>query len=145
MDNQVIPDTDHTVRHCWKRTWLDEDGDITSAAFKPRDAEEYISVSWIEYYVHPDFDENLNEVRTELASRRIVKPTHKLALLKVGRTSSYVHDGMDDGRQIIFRHKPGTVDDNSHSGIFEIYPDAEIIAELITESVLALLPAVETT
>lgn len=137
MDGDLIPESDYVLRHC-KSTWINEDGEVTSAAFKLRISEDHLSVLWKEFYPAPT-DNQLAQIRLELSSYRDVKNSHKLACLNVGRSVNHVKTKSNDKRVLIFQHKPRG--DDSHSGIFNLEPDGAIIAELLVESIIAIYPA----
>ena len=143
MNNDPIPDPCNVVRHCLRK-YVDEDGDITSAAFKLRHEknEEYLSVMWLEYFTDPTFQNKLDKVRGDLQHRRSLKPRDRLATLNVGVTRDYVMSSMSDGRILTFKHMPGRHNDNSHSGVFNIEPNGDEVAELMVESVSDVSPAV---
>ena len=52
-----IPDTDHVMRHVpWSKLLRDEDDNVIgflAQAFEQRRDEDYLSVSWVEYYADP--------------------------------------------------------------------------------------------
>ena len=139
VGNDVIPDDDHVVRHC-KATWFDDDGDLTSAAFKLRqdNGEEYLSVGWPEFFAGLTQDQQLANVRAELSSVRTVRPTHQLAVLQVGNTRNYVRANSPDHRNLLFKHKP-IPNYNSHGGIFGLEPGGDMIAELVLQIVKGVI------
>jgi len=142
MDNDLILDQDNVVRHCQKK-YIDEDGDITSAAFKLRHerSEEYLSVMWLEYFSDDSIQEKLERVRDDLRKRRSLRNRDRLAALNVGVTRTHVMSKMGDSRILEFKHRPGPRNDSSHSGIFNIEPSGDEVAEFLVESITDVWPA----
>lgn len=140
MDGDHLPDSDNIVRHV-PSTAVDDDGDVTSAAFKLRHerGEDHISVSWMEYFGKQSFADNLESVKQELSGFRVLKPSQKLACLNVGNSCKYVRDETNPPIQLEIIHKPRS--DDSHSGIFNIEKDEYTVAELLVETIFDTYPA----
>jgi len=64
----------------------------------------------------------------------------KIAVLKVGEIRQKVLMESQDRRNLKVLHNP-EVNDPSHSGIYNLKPDYELIAELILQTVLEAYPA----
>lgn len=144
MDNDQLPDNDNVSRHC-KGSLLNEDGEATSAAFKLRldQNENYLSVNWLEYFGSADIENRIKELRKEMAScERRVTSTHKLALINVGYAKKYISNETDDNRILDIKHKPNGKN-QSHSGIYNMEPDSDSIAELLAETVFSMTNAKE--
>lgn len=143
MDNDLILNQDNVVRHCLRKH-IDEDGDITSAAFKLRHerSEEYLSVMWLEYFSNDTIEKKLESARYDLRKRRSLSNRDRLAVLNVGVTRTHVMSNIGDRRNLEFKHKPGLRNNSSHSGIFNIEPNGDEVAELLVESIAGAWPAV---
>lgn len=136
-----ILDIHHMVRHVPPK-YIDEDGDITSAAFKLNlDKDEVeLSVYWPEYYAGETiFNNQVNKAKDDIRNRITVRKSHKFAIIKVGETKKYVKKESKGARELIFVHTPE--DSDSHSSIYHIEPNQDEIAELIFDTVVRVDPA----
>jgi len=70
---------------------------------------------------------------------RNLTTSDRLACLNVGRTISYVTSNMPR-RVLEFRHKP-TRKNASHSGIYNLEPNGDTVAEYLVESIVEIFPA----
>lgn len=143
MSNTVIPDEHHLIRHCPPK-YIDEDGDVTSAAFKlnREKNETELSTYWPEYFSSLSYSDQVNEAKKDLARQRKIRMSHKIAILEVGITKKYVKKSRKekDSRELKFVHTP--INNDSHSSILNIDPDGDAIAELIFESVQDIQAAI---
>ena len=86
-----------------------------SAAFIPKQDEEYLSVNWLEYFGETDLGAAVERVREVFRSKNYqVRPNGRFAVLNVGAAKTAVREGV--GQSLHINHLP--VDDESHSGIF---------------------------
>lgn len=136
-----ILDSHHVVRHVSPK-YFDEDGDITSAAFKLNleKNELDLSVYWPELYTEEvNFAHQIDKAKNDIRNSITVRGSHKFAIMNVGSTKKYVKKESRDDRELIFLHTPE--DGDSHSSIYQIDPNQDEIAELILETVTRVDPA----
>lgn len=139
MKDDPIHDQDHISRYC-SAMRCTENGQVTGAAFQPRQIDEYLSVNWLEFFHIADRQEEIREVRKVLSLKLGAKA--KIAVLNVGETTSYVRTKSPDARNLSMLHEPEE-DDPSHSGIYGFQYDDRLIADLIAEMVQETYPARE--
>ena len=135
MKSDKIPDQDHIARYC-KPTTI-EDGQIQATAFMLREGEESLSVNWLEFLNCTGRESEIKEIRS-IYSRKLkrVGANAKIAVLNVGEVREKVLKESHDRRNLEVFHNPEPEnDDPSHSGIYNLKPDNELIAELILETV----------
>ena len=70
-----------------------------------------------------------------------VRAGARIAILNVGVVKTKVQRESPDGRLLRVLHDPEEPDDPSHSGIYELRPDNELVAELIAQVVQEKYPA----
>ena len=138
MKGDRIPDQDHIARLCKPQTVAD--GQIQASAFKVKAVEESLSVNWLEFLNCSSREQEITELRKILARKLEVKSSAKIAVLNVGTVCKKVLTGSPDRRLIKALHDP-ELEDPSHSGIYDLKEDDELIAELILESVNESYPA----
>ncbi len=139
MKGDILPDGDHIARYC-KPTQAPE-GVIQATAFLPRDNEESLSVNWLEFLDCPDRESEISRLRSVYdAKLNRVAVNARIAVLKVGDVRQKVMAESEDRRALKILHDPEE-NDPSHSGIYNVKPDDELIAELILETVLENHPA----
>jgi hypothetical protein len=127
-----IPDNDHISRFC-KPTQA-PNGQIQATAFLLRTDEESLSVNWLEFLKCANRLSEINEIRriySETFSR--VSANARILVLNVGEIRNIVLAGTKDNRDLRVLHDPIVGGDQSHSGIYDLEPDNELIAELILE------------
>jgi len=128
-----IPDTDHVARYC-SPARVDDEGVVQASAFLLRRGEDYLSVNWLEFLDRPTRNGEIEEIRRVYGRKSFrVKPRARFAVLNVGKIRQTVRDGTEDNRILDACHNPSS-NDPSHSGIYNIGADHELIAELILES-----------
>ena len=139
MKGQVIPDSDHVARHCKTSTVAGDE--ILATAFMMREGEPYLSVNWLEDLKRSD---RANEVRAlqELYPSKMTRvgAGARIAILNVGTLRTKVERESPDKCLLRVLHEPEP-DDPSHSGIYDIPYDDDIVAELIAQVVLENHPA----
>lgn len=137
MRGDPLPDSNHIARYC-KPTQA-PDGQIQATAFMLRSAEESLSVNWLECLNCSSREHEITEIRNIYASTfNRVGANAKIAVLNVGEVREKVLTESEDRRNLEVLHDPKEDEppDPSHSGIYNLKPDDELIAELILETVL---------
>ncbi|RMH45327.1 MAG: hypothetical protein D6694_04870 [Gammaproteobacteria bacterium] len=144
----MIPDSDDIARHC-KGSWIQEDGRVSSNAFKLRPNESYLSVSWLDFWGKESSEENLEETRKAFKRKGFeLRKSARFAVAQVGVMCDAVATE-SQGKTIEVLHEPDVPHDESHSGIYntasiealEEAVVAEIIAAVITPD--QIFPAIE--
>ncbi|MDE2216446.1 MAG: hypothetical protein KGJ87_04695 [Planctomycetota bacterium] len=134
MRGDTIPDKNHIARYC-KPTQA-PDGQIQATAFMLRADEESLSVDWLEFLNCPSRESEITKIRNIYSTRfRSVGASAKIAVLNVGEVREKVLKESQDRRNLEVLHNPENPDDPSHSGIYNLKQDDEMIAELILETV----------
>ena len=131
MKGDKIPDQNHIARYC-KPTQV-SDGQIQATAFMLRTGEESLSVNWLEFLNCSSRESEITEIRNLYSSKLSVGVRAKIAVLNVGEVRQKVLTESPDGRNLEVIHDP-LIDDPSHSGIYNLKQDGELIAELILET-----------
>lgn len=148
MEDELIAEDQHVVRHCESK-WCFDDATISSANFELRKkngalVEEYLSVGWLERYAEGNRANQVAAYRTAIHPKiRTIKRKDRLAVLNVGQTVERVRSRTTDRRILHFRHHPSNVagkEDVGHSGIHETTPDEVRIRELLVNSVIEDYP-----
>ena len=132
MKGDKIPNQHHITRYCQPKYILD--GQIQPGAFKLRAGEESLSVNWLEFLNCSSRESEITEIRNLYSSKLSVGVRAKIAVLNVGEVRQKVLTESPDGRNLEVIHDP-LIDDPSHSGIYNLKQDGELIAELILETV----------
>ena len=132
MKGDRIPDSHHIGRYCKPSTIAD--GQIQATAFMLRRDEESLSVNWLEFLNCTNREKEVVELRKIYSSKLSVGARAKIAILNVGEVREKVLTESPDRRNLEVLHNP-TEDDPSHSGIYNLREDDELIAELILETV----------
>jgi hypothetical protein len=141
MRGDKIPDPDHISRFC--RPMQAPEGQIQATAFMLRSVDNYLSVNWLENLNCSSRDHEINEIRNIYSEKFKVGARAKIAVLNVGKVREKVLTESPDKRNIEVLHEPIENDmyDPSHSGIYNLKQDDELIAELILETVHEVHPA----
>ena len=133
MKGDTIPDNDHIVRLCHNKYVADEQ--IQATAFQLRRNEDSLSVNWLECLNCSGRENEIAEMRKMYAETfSSVGTRAEIAVLNVGEVREKVRLGSPDRRNIDVLHDP-MPEDPSHSGIYNLKPDNELIAELILETI----------
>lgn len=146
MKDEPIPDEQHITRLCKTGGLNDEQTRPITAAFMPREGEEYLSVNWVEFFCLPSREDGIDKIRQCLNTKFELRPSYRLALLNVGELIARVKA---DTRGTVIPevvHRPDEPKpDPSHSGIFNLpHQDKEkmlTVANALVESVLDVVPA----
>ena len=109
MDKRSLPENDHFARHCTPGMFSDEEDNermppwLKGKAFEPTISNPILSGLWPEYH-KGDWQARLTAIRKELRDGgRTVKPSHKLAILRVQKIKAI---GNDRGKKLDAIHKP---------------------------------------
>jgi len=128
----TVPDSDHIARYC--KPMAIEDGRLLPTAFMLRPEEEYLSVNWLEYLNCSNRESEIQGVLAAYSAKQFKpKASSKIAVLNVGKVRQAVRLESSDGRNLRILHKPSLPYDPSHSGVHNISPDNELIAEIIVQ------------
>lgn len=138
MKGDKIPDKNHITRYC-KPTHV-SDGQIQATAFMLRTGEESLSVNWLEFLSCSSREHEITEIRNIYSAKLNVGARARIAILNIGDVRKKVLAESPDRRNLEVLHNP-TPDDPSHSGIYNLKQDDELIAELILETVHETYPA----
>lgn len=139
MKGDNIPDSDNIARFC--RPWQAPDGEIQATAFMLRTGEESLSVNWLEFLKCSDRKNEIREIQRIYSETFSVSVNARIAVLNVGEMRNIVRTESPDNRNIEVLHDPIPGVDQSHSGIYNLKPDNELIAELIVEVIRENHPA----
>ncbi len=133
MKGEKIPDQNHIARFC--RPMQAPEGQIQATAFMLRADEESLSVNWLEFLNCSSRESEITKIRTIYSETfSSVGARAKIAILNVGEVRKKVLTESPDGRNLEVLHDP-LINDLSHSGIYSLKQDDELIAELILETV----------
>ncbi|MDY6932982.1 MAG: hypothetical protein SVZ03_02010 [Spirochaetota bacterium] len=132
MKGEKIPDQDHISRFC--RPMQAPEGQIQATAFMLREGEESLSVNWLEFLNCSSRENEITKIRTIYSETFAVGARAKIAILNVGEVRKKVLKESQDSRNLEVFHNP-IINDPSHSGIYNLKQDNELIAELILETV----------
>lgn len=132
MKGDKIPDQHHIGRYC--RSTHTSDGQIQATAFMLRSGEEILSVNCLELLNCSGRESEVAQLRTIYATKLNVGARAKIAILNVGEVRNHVLDESPDRRNLKVLHDPQS-EDPSHSGIYNLREDDELIAELIRKTV----------
>ena len=132
MKGEKIPDQNHIARFC--RPLQVHEEQIQATAFMLREDEECLSVNWLEFLNCSSRENEITKIRTIYSETFTVGARAKIAVLNVGDVHEKVLTESPDGRNLDVLHDPA-MNDPSHSGIYNLKQDDELIAELILETV----------
>jgi hypothetical protein len=142
MKGDTIPDQHHIARLCRPKHISDEK--IQASAFMVRVGEESLSVNWLEFLKSSSRENEIAELQNIYSKKfNKVEVRAQIAILNVGEVREKALTESPDRRNLKVLHDPqyGTVNDPSHSGIYNLKHDDELIAELILETVQETYPA----
>ena len=139
MKGDPIPDQDHVARLCSYQHA--PEGQIQATAFLLKKDDHCLSVDWLEFFNCSTIIEEFAEIRKVYTLRfNRVGAKALIAVLNVGEVCEKVLKESHDRRILEILHDP-LKNDPSHSGIYNLRPDNEFIAELILETVLEIYAA----
>lgn len=133
MKGDVIPDKDDIARYC-KASYIQQDGCVSGDAFKLRPEEDFLSVSWLNYWRKGSFEENIAATRNALQRKLKISRKAKLAVVNVGSMRENVQQALS-GETVSVLHEPSSTDP-SHSGIYGTN-SIENLEEAIVAEILA--------
>lgn len=139
MEGDKIPEKDNIARFCAPKTA--PDGEIQAPAFMLRAGEENLSVNWLEYLNCSNRDSEIVEIQKVYSAKLKVGAKAKIVVLNVGEVCEKVKTESPDKRNLDVLHNPEDEVDPSHSGIYNMRPDHELIAELIRQTIRETYPA----
>lgn len=132
MKGDRISDEDHIARYC-KPTQA-PDSQIQATAFMLRAGEESLSVNCLEFLNCSTRHNEIEELRKVYSAKLRVGVNARIAVLNCGEVRHRVNTESLDGRNLKILHDP-LCGDPSHSGIYNLREDDELIAELILQTV----------
>ena len=133
MKGETIPDQNHIARFC--RPMQAPEGQIQATAFMLREVDKnHLSVNWLEFLNCSSRESEITKIRTIYSETFTVGARARIAILNVGEVREKVLKESPDGRNLEVLHDP-LINDPSHSGIYNLKQDDELIAELILETV----------
>ena len=138
MKGDKIPDQNHVARFC--RPWQAPDGHVEATAFMARSDESSMSVNWLEFLKCSNREKEIAELRNIYSAKFSVGSRAKIAIVNVGEVREKVLMESPDSRKLEVLHDP-LENDPSHSGIYNLRNDDELIAELILETIVETYPA----
>ena len=138
MTDDPLPLIDHIARFCDRRYISENDG-VEPGVFMLRKDEEYLSVQWLERLGKSSRCDEIDGVRKILSQHLKIRSPSKIAVLNVGKTCEHVVQS--SGWNIRMLHKPEE-NNCAHAGIYDTNQDHELIAELITETIQEIHPAI---
>ena len=139
MKGDKIPDENHVARYC--SPIHVPGGEIQATAFMMRQVDTSLSVNWLEYFKCSSRESEIAELRKAYSAKNlIVKAAGKIAVLNAGEVREKVLTESPDSRKLEVLHNPEEKDP-SHSGIYNLRNDDELIAELILETIVETYPA----
>jgi len=133
MKGDTIPDQNHIARLCLPKHVDNEQIQATAFQLRPPN-EDFLSVNWLEFLNCQSRESEIEEMQKIYCAKLDVKPRAKIAVLNVGEVRKKVLTESPDGRNLEVLHNP-SMNDPSHSGIYNLKQDDELIAELILETV----------
>jgi len=139
MKDDLIPGDHHITRYC-KPLQIIDDETVDGTAYRLRSGEEYLSVNWKEHVESISNNDPIKEIIKALNSKFKMNINGGLALANVGEITSKVLNESDDERVLNVTHQPEDEathghDDPSHSGIFNLKEEDDLIADLIALTV----------
>lgn len=140
MKGDPVPDPHHIARYCGGSA-IREDGSISGVAFRLRQTEEFLSVNWLEFLSQPTRDAEIRALRKVLDSKLQLGAKARIAALNTGELRSYVRVNSPDRRELRVLHQQEEPGDPSYSGIFNLLPEHDLIADLLAEVIQATYPA----
>jgi len=143
MKGEAVPDEDHIARQCGGAT-VNEDGSIDGSAFRLKKKagvwEEYLSVNWLEHLEPEDRQRQLERLRAVfIAKGRTLGAQSKFAVHQVGPLRDHVRSNSPDNRALDVVHEPFD-DDESHSGVYGLEAEDDLISDRIAECVQEIHP-----
>jgi hypothetical protein len=147
MRGDPLPSTDHITRLC-QPAWA-PNGEIQATAFMLKHGEESLSVNWLECLNCGSRQDEINEIRNLYRAKfNRIGAGARITVLNVGGVRNEIRENTDDARDLRIAHNPedntsgsSKTADPSHSGIYNLRDDDDLIAELICGCILEHYPA----
>lgn len=145
MKGDLISDDERLVRYC-KPSSLDDELRPSAASFMLRSDEPYLSVLLFDRFNGANDEERITTLRIR-THRRLMEfnRTAKLAILRTGEMRAQVNAFATDHRWVRVLHEPvvNPIQYDEHAGIYDTAADEENIAEIISEKVQGIYPALD--
>jgi hypothetical protein len=135
VNGQSLPSSDHVARYC-KPTTVDH-GQIQAPAFLLRRdlGETYLSVNWLEH-LGAARELQINTLQAVFATKFArVSAAAEFAVLNAGAIRAHITSECAMCPAIDVCHEPEPAD-ASHTGIFGIVADDQLVAELLVEIIV---------
>lgn len=139
MNVQVIPNEDNIVRYVPPSKISVKNGKriLLNDAFLPREdhppgtgPEKYVSVDWLEYFREGNLRQKLDQIREILLQVRRFKRISAESKFAIVRVQIVKDAGTAFNRSILVQTR-GNPHDPSHSGIYGLTPEDDIITQEI--------------
>lgn len=134
MTDDPLPDADNFCRHCLPTDIDPETGKPDGTAFRLRRREEYLSVNWLEYFGVREREAQIEQVRQDARKILRLSKESKFATIGVKHAKEYVYANRIEKIYLDISHQPSGKN-KSHSGIFNIQPEVDLVADLLAEIV----------
>lgn len=116
MPNQELSLEHDVARHCTQKDFSDDNSEwLTGLVFEPTEKNPVISVNWVDFY-DGSFEKKLEKLRQELKQIRVVRRTHQLAILNVGKAKE-IGERRESDLRIAHSPIPGSPSHAEISGI----------------------------
>jgi len=143
MKGDLVPDAHHIARQCGGAS-VNENGSIDGSAYRLKEKagvwEKYLSVNWLEHLEPEDRQRQLGLLRgVFIAKGRNLGAKSKFAVHQVGPLRQHVRSNAPDNRALDVLHEPFD-DDESHSGVYGLKAEDDLIGDLIAECVQEIHP-----
>jgi hypothetical protein len=134
MRGDPLLNKDHISRYCAPKTVAD--GQPTGTSFMLRQDEEFLSVSWLEYFGDIGKDAQINKIREYIELS--LAASGLFAVLNVGEIIDQVRRNSEGQLSVLYEPTSG---DPSHSGVYGYGYEDDLVADLIAEFVLKTYPS----
>ena len=112
---EPLPNEHRVSRYCSPST-VGTHGIPTTAAFRPRSHESYLSVNWLEYFCFTEIGTAIQHVGNAFRAKSFtIRPKGRFAVLNVGAAKKMIADTLGTKSSIDHLPEPN---DPSHAGIF---------------------------
>lgn len=131
MKDEIIPKQDHISRYC-APSKIKEDGTPSGEAFMLRtdNGERELSVHWLEFFDEDSKDKQIDQIKNTVG-RKPAK-NGKFAVTNIGIMIDYVKTESESASILSVSHDPIDTDE-AHSLVNNIYPDHDMISELLAD------------
>ncbi len=130
MPPRKIQDHHHVAKHCSAKDFADDEmTELNEDVLAPTMENPDVSVNWLEYH-RGKRETQIAAVCRDIASERIVKPRHKLAILGVEQTKS-IGDKFGETLDVVHQSSGRNA---SHSVISGLPIDARALHKLLADA-----------